>query len=225
MADCDDTTKSGIVAPVQIGEKFRVAVKNKSRTRGYTSFWYAVYQCRCGASFHAQVRHVASGRHVSCGCHKRAVFRGMVTSHGRSGTKEYSIWKGIAKRCENPASAAYPQYGGRGVGMCQEWRHSFERFLEDMGACPGGGYTIERIDVNRGYSKDNCKWATMREQGRNKRNTIRVELGESTVPLLDACEYSGVTYSAVKWRKTNRGISWQQAYEQAVIETEKRKRQ
>lgn len=84
----------------------------------------------------------------------------------------YSTWYNMISRCYNPNVASYKYYGGRGITVCDQWRKDFQRFLNDMGARPEG-MTLERVNVELGYTPDNCRWATLTEQARNKRNTDR----------------------------------------------------
>jgi hypothetical protein len=80
----------------------------------------------------------------------------------------YRTWVGMLQRCTNPRHISYPRYGGRGISVCDEWR-SFERFLADMGEKPSPAHSIDRINNFVGYSKNNCRWATSKEQAQNKR--------------------------------------------------------
>lgn len=94
------------------------------------------------------------------------------TKHGMTGTSTFNIWTGMKHRCDNPGSQAYAYYGGRGISYDPRWRE-FPPFLEDMGLRPAG-LTLERIDVNGNYCKNNCRWASRKEQQRNRRDNAVV---------------------------------------------------
>lgn len=91
--------------------------------------------------------------------------------HGVSLTQEYAVWKHMRNRCNNPKCRDYPRYGGRGIKVDPRW-DVYENFREDMGPRPSRKHSIERIDNDRGYGPDNCKWATKLEQSRNRSNVI-----------------------------------------------------
>jgi hypothetical protein len=93
--------------------------------------------------------------------------------HGMSHTGVYHSYTCMKYRCLNPSSKCYDNYGGRGIGICKPWIESFYNFFDDMGHRPDG-YTLERINTNRGYSKKNCIWATREENLNNRRISIKV---------------------------------------------------
>lgn len=124
-------------------------------------------ECDCGGTKVAVKGSLTNGLTTSCGCyHKERASEGK-TTHGWSGTTTYSTWKSMKKRCNNENDSVYSFYGGRGIGYQESWE-DFENFLADMGERPEG-MTLDRIDVNGNYTKDNCRWATNEEQGLNKR--------------------------------------------------------
>jgi hypothetical protein len=130
-------------------------------------------------------------------------------------TPTYRVWAGMRKRCTNPHDESYKNYGGRGIAICERWQ-SFENFLADMGEKPRG-LTIERIDNDRGYEPDNCRWASRAEQNKNQRRNrrqlsvdaerdlvARVERGETYIEIATAMRINRNTVGEV-WKRMRPG--------------------
>lgn len=90
--------------------------------------------------------------------------------HNRSGTKTYFAWRSMRQRCYNSSDAAYANYGGRGIRVCDSWIDNYDAFVSDMGEAPPN-MSLDRIDNDKGYSKDNCRWATVSDQLNNQRRS------------------------------------------------------
>lgn len=121
-------------------------------------------KCECGNIKNVTYNHLVTNHTKSCGC----LSHGEISKHGMSKTLEYKTWDSIYQRCYNPNNISYKNYGGRGINISSEWRNSFENFYKDMGKRPEN-LTIERVNNNLGYSKENCIWASRTTQSRNQR--------------------------------------------------------
>jgi len=120
--------------------------------------------------------------------------------HGLRWTPEHRIWCKIKERCSNPKAINYPRYGGRGITVCERWKDSFLNFYQDVGPRPSPKHSIERRDNLKGYSPDNCFWATTLEQANNKRsNTIVVFHGRAQ-SVASWCRELGLNYHRVRQR-------------------------
>jgi hypothetical protein len=130
---------------------------------------FAYWECRCDCGEIGRVRasSLTAGDSRSCGCYQLE----QSTIHGRSISRdpEYNAWNNIKQRCLNPNRKNWAFYGGRGVTICDEWRNSFESFYACIGPRPGRGYSVDRIDNDRGYEPGNVRWATRSEQAQNQR--------------------------------------------------------
>lgn len=119
------------------------------------------------------------------------------TSGGRE-SPTYRSWNLMWQRCRNDKCAKYPQYGGRGITVCERWL-KFENFLEDMGLRPKGK-TLDRVNNNLGYYPENCRWATNVEQNNNRRNSILLTCRGETLTLPQWARRLGINQKTLRKR-------------------------
>ncbi len=155
---------------------------------------YARWHCRCECGSVG----VISGRSLraktsrACGCQR--------TTHGGRNTPLYRRWRHMIQRCEVPQNIGFPLYGGRGIRVCHAWRVSFAAFAADMGEPPTSRHSLERIDVNGHYEPGNVRWATVYEQGRNKRNNHRISHDGLTLTLIEWSERLQINRATLAYR-------------------------
>lgn len=148
-----------------------LAVIQRAENRGKSVYWLC--RCDCGVVKEMAASALRSGITVSCGCHRRKVAaenaRKLSLSHGKSRTLLYRVWQSFRDRCNNPGAQAYEHYGARGISVCPEWEDfiAFEAWAFSSGY--KAGLTLDRIDNDKGYGPENCRWATMAQQNNNKR--------------------------------------------------------
>lgn len=160
--------------------------------------------CKCGNKKTVRNTHLKSKGTKSCGCGQNKFI------HSMSNTPEYKIWAGIKQRCTNSKNKDFNKYGGRGIKVCKRWLNSFENFYEDMGNRPKGG-TIDRVNNNKGYLFSNCRWATYKEQTRNRRNTIRIDYNGRVLSLAEWADKYKLIYGTLLARY-HRGIQGQELF-------------
>jgi hypothetical protein len=129
--------------------------------------------------------------------------------HGWSNTSTYHIWASMKARCLDINNKHYKDYGGRGITFDPRW-NNFIEFLDDLGECPKG-YSIERIDVNGNYCKDNCKYIPMVEQSNNRRDTVKISVDGKDISLRDWCKVNNVPYHRIYARLFKLGWTLDQA--------------
>lgn len=163
------------VNTIELGQRFGLwtVLEHAGKNANNQSY----YLCRCDCGTEKRIRGTSlklgsrRGGTLSCGCFQRQVCtkHGM-TLCGKKVPRIYVIWAGMLDRCRNANSHLWHLYGGRGIKVCERWDKSFTHFLVDMGEPPSPNHSIDRIDCNKGYNKENCRWATAKEQQRNRRN-------------------------------------------------------
>lgn len=151
--------------------------------------------CKCGKETVADGYQISRGITTSCGCRK---FETKNARHGQSKTRAHAIWRKMLGRCMNPNDAAFSDYGGRGITVCERWT-VFENFLEDMGH-PADGLSIDRIDNNSGYDPENCRWASNVEQANNKRNNHFVILNGERKTISEWSRVLGIGIGTIERR-------------------------
>lgn len=170
-----------------------------------------VCQCDCGGATTTTSNRLTSGHTRSCGCYMRDRSSEAMTltnakrkpKHGLAGTRVWKTWHAMHRRCSNPKDIGFKNYGGRGITVCDAW-FSIETFLADMGH-PPDGCSIERIDNDMGYSKENCKWATKVEQSNNRRCSRRITFEGETLTAAQWAKALNVSYSRFKRRLDTEG--------------------
>jgi hypothetical protein len=163
------------------------------------SFWRC--KCSCGNEKDINIYSLLNGNAKSCGCLRREtmVKNRQKPTHGKARTKTYRGWLAMLMRCNNPNSTHYHNYGGRGITICDKWL-KFEGFYEDMGEKPFKEATLDRIDNNGNYCKENCRWATRKQQCRNKRSNRIIEFNGKSQCLQDWADELGINKHILKER-------------------------
>lgn len=170
--------------------------------------------CLCGTTTVVLGQSLRNGATKSCGCLRGDVARATApiktSTHGHARTSghspEYSRWRSMIRRCENPNQADYPRYGGRGISVWPEWRTDFTAFFLHLGPLPSPKHTLDRFpDQNGNYEPGNVRWATQTEQQNNRRNNRMVTAFGRTMTLAQWAAETGVTASRL-WKRLDRGV-------------------
>jgi hypothetical protein len=149
------------------------------KNKYYIKFYDVI--CICGKENKLTAQDLK--KNISCGCCKKNEH---LSTHKLSKSSEYKSWQSMKERCYNSNSPSYKHYGERGITVSESWLNSFEQFINDIGKKPNKNDTLERIDVNKGYSKENCIWASRKNQANNRRTNYFLT-------------YNGITKTRSEW--------------------------
>lgn len=171
------------------GKKFgRLTVVGLSHSVNGKTYWDVA--CECGEKRTILGASIKSGNTKSCGC--------LTEPHGKYGSPTHRSWASMKARCLNPNNDFFENYGGRGITVCERWM-KFSNFMADMGERPDGT-SIERIDNNKGYQSDNCKWATREEQQNNTTRNRYLEFNGNRLTLAQWARKTGIDTSTLQVR-------------------------
>jgi len=193
------------------GKRFgRLTVIARDGSHRGKALWLC--KCDCGNEKIAESCHLRTGATTSCGCYQKERASESNVTHGDSRSRLYYEWQHLKRRCYNPSSPNYKYYGGRGIKVCDEWRESFEAFktwaLEN-------GYredlTLDKIDNDKDYTPDNCRWATKEMQSCNRSiNRIVTYHGELGVYEV-MCRKLNANTGTIRSRMKKKGVSFEEA--------------
>lgn len=191
----------------QVGDRFGrlVVLESASPVNGHTRY---LFRCDCGVEKVLRLANVRRNTQ-SCGCFNREKSRKQLTTHGQAHNPTWNCWISLRSRCEDPNNNRYARYGGRGIKVCERWS-SFENFYADMGERPSLEHSIDRLDTDGNYEPGNVRWATRKEQARNKSTSRMLEWAGMRLSLAEWCERAEVNYSFVQAR-LDHGWTWPQA--------------
>lgn len=187
------------------GQRFGrlVAVRRVENAKSRNARWLC--KCDCGNEKIVYISSLRSGDTISCGCYAIEVNSQVHKKHGGYGTRLHHIWTTMKARCFNENNKAYKNYGGRGITVCDGWKNDFAAFRDWAMA---NGYredlTLDRIDVNGPYSPENCRWATPKEQGNNRRNNRIITYNGKSQTMAEWADELGTTKDVI-YRRLWRG--------------------
>ena len=199
--------KFGCLIPLSVDKN-----KNYKKTH-----W--ICKCDCGNITIVSTCDLTSGHTKSCGCLK---FKSKNQKHGMKNTRIYNIWCSMKQRCNNKNCSVYKSYGAKGISVCPEWNSNFISFYNWS---ISNGYkdnlTIDRLDNSKGYSPENCRWATAKQQARNRISNIIIEHNGESKILIEWCEKYNVRYSTVydrlvALRNKNEEITFEKLFKEAL---------
>ena len=180
------------------GQRFgRLLVLERTENMGRQTAWLC--KCDCGNQKAVPYWNLVSGQTISCGCYAKEVSaKNAKCTHKQSYSRLYTIWIGMKQRCYYEKHKHFKNYGGRGITVCDEWKDDFQAF-HDWSISHGyeDNLTIDRIDVNGNYEPSNCKWASTKVQGNNKRTNHTLELNGEIHTVSEWSKITGIPNSTI----------------------------
>jgi hypothetical protein len=157
------------------------------------------FKCDCGKTVVYRGSDVAQGHTTTCGCSRVGCQN--ARRHGMSNSKEQDLYYNMIGRCHNPEHKNYPNYGAKGVSVCERWRNSIDDFFLDVGKAPSPKHSIDRGPNKYGnYEPGNFRWATMKEQQNNRTNNHIIEYNGLKMTMMQWSEYLGIPYKTISTR-------------------------
>ena len=197
------------------GQRFGKLVVIRENTELSKEKGSTIWECKCDCGNIANIGRWIGRNSNSCGCMSSRKMAGDRTrTHGMSETPFYQVWRAMKMRCQNPSQKSYKDYGGKGISVCERW-NKFESFYEDMWNTFEEGLTIERIDIFKNYSPENCKWIPRCQQNSNKRNSRIYTYNGESLNLVDICRKYNIDRGIVTFR-LNKGFTIEDAIETPV---------
>lgn len=196
-----------------VGQKFAklTVIKRAENTKGGSARWLC--KCDCGNETIVSAGNLKSGAVKSCGCLKKISHN---SKHNESQTPLYRMWISMIHRCENPKHISYKDYGQRGITVCEKWHDFLEFKVWAESTKPDGDFSIDRIDNDKGYCPENCRWASRKEQANNRRSNVRIEYQGEIHNLTEWSEILGFNYKTVHNRMYKLGWSFEKAINTAI---------
>lgn len=180
--------------------RLTVIAKAPDRPVTYGSTYWRC-RCDCGREKDVSRGNLLGGKVRSCGClRNERVAETLGKPAPVKSLPEYRVWASMRARCLTSTHPAYASYGGRGITVCDRWRDSFAAFLEDMGRRPGPDHSLDRIDNDGPYAPGNCRWATMAQQGSNRRTNRFVEFRGERLTIAAWARRIGIAKSSLRHR-------------------------
>lgn len=198
---------------IKIGDKIgkRLVVSKPYKHLGYRLYCDCI--CDCGFKLPVLYDSLLNGAAEHCRCLTVRVTRARSITHGKSRTRINRQWINMIARCENPNEIGYKNYGGRGIKVCKRW-HIFENFLADMGESKG--LTLDRINNDKGYYKENCRWTDYKTQARNTRGNRLIEYKGITISVTEWAEKLGIGRQVINMR-LKAGWSLEETFETPLL--------